>query len=501
MAVSTQPPINEYTANGSVTVFAYTYYVIEETDLKVYFDGVVQSTSLYTVSGVGNSGGGDVTFISAPTNSVIVRLQREIPNNRTTDYINAGALNSDTMDADFDRIVMQVQDLDSVSLKENASNEWDAESQKIVNLATPTANTDAVTKLYSDTNVTLAAASAAAALVSETNAATSETNAAATYDSFDDRYLGSKTTSPTLDNDSNTLLTGALYWNSTSDEMRVYTGSGWVVSYNASTGISDNAIGTLLTLDANYNIIMGPMGRATGSELVFHLSNADVFPAANPVNGIALYSASGLLRLRQTNGVLLFPDAVDTLIAKNTTDILTNKTLTSAVLNVGISGTAILDEDTLVSDSATQLATQQSIKAYVDDSTSAIETLTILDTPVQLVASMTEDAWTTVDNSTLNTANATKTILRILAETSAGTQLPGTIDAFIRKTGSALANNDLTQVMSVSDYDRYSGAELTQPNGCVEFIVNLDTNYDFDYYITSNLVLAKKKVILVGYWS
>ena len=48
------------------------------------------------------------------------------------------------------------------------------------------------------------------------------------------------------------------------------------------------------------------------------------------------------------------------------TQTLTNKTLTSAVLNTAVSGSAILDEDDLSSNSATQLATQQSIKAYVD---------------------------------------------------------------------------------------------------------------------------------------
>ena len=45
---------------------------------------------------------------------------------------------------------------------------------------------------------------------------------------------------------------------------------------------------------------------------------------------------------------------------------LTNKTLTSPVLDTGVSGTAIKDEDTFASDSNTHLATQQSIKAYVD---------------------------------------------------------------------------------------------------------------------------------------
>jgi len=50
---------------------------------------------------------------------------------------------------------------------------------------------------------------------------------------------------------------------------------------------------------------------------------------------------------------------------------MTNKTLTSPVLNTGVSGTAVLDENDMASDSDTQLATQQSIKAYVDNSLAA----------------------------------------------------------------------------------------------------------------------------------
>ena len=54
---------------------------------------------------------------------------------------------------------------------------------------------------------------------------------------------------------------------------------------------------------------------------------------------------------------------------------LTNKILTSPVLNTGVSGTAILDEDDFASDSATQLATQQSIKAYIATQVAASDTL------------------------------------------------------------------------------------------------------------------------------
>src|SRR5210317_793277 len=64
--------------------------------------------------------------------------------------------------------------------------------------------------------------------------------------------------------------------------------------------------------------------------------------------------------------------AIDSTVATLTgSQTLTNKTLTSPVLNTGVSGTAVLDEDNFVSDSDTQLATQQSIKAYVDTQVTA----------------------------------------------------------------------------------------------------------------------------------
>ena len=70
---------------------------------------------------------------------------------------------------------------------------------------------------------------------------------------------------------------------------------------------------------------------------------------------------------------LTLPVTTSNLVGDTATQTLTNKTLTSPVLNTGVSGTAVLDEDNLASDSDTQLATQQSIKAYVDSSmTSAV---------------------------------------------------------------------------------------------------------------------------------
>jgi hypothetical protein len=83
------------------------------------------------------------------------------------------------------------------------------------------------------------------AAASQTAAGSSATAAAAAYDSFDDRYLGAKSSNPTVDNDGNALLTGALYWNTVSNEMRVYSGSAWVATYIPSSGYLALSGGTM----------------------------------------------------------------------------------------------------------------------------------------------------------------------------------------------------------------------------------------------------------------
>jgi len=121
----------------------------------------------------------------------------------------------------------------------NAANSASAASTSASNAATSETNASnsasaaATSASNASTSETNAANSAAASSASAVSAANSAAAAAASYDTFDDRYLGSKTSDPTLDNDGNPLVAGALYFNSTANEMRVYDGATWIAASSA----------------------------------------------------------------------------------------------------------------------------------------------------------------------------------------------------------------------------------------------------------------------------
>ena len=89
------------------------------------------------------------------------------------------------------------------------------------------------------TNATAAAGSATAAAGSATAAAGSATTAAATLVDFEELYLGAKSTAPTVDNQGNALVVGALYFNTVSNTMFVYSGSSWAAAGSAVNGTAE----------------------------------------------------------------------------------------------------------------------------------------------------------------------------------------------------------------------------------------------------------------------
>ena len=102
------------------------------------------------------------------------------------------------------------------------------------NAATSATNA-ATSATNASTSATNAATSATAASTAQTAAEAARDSALSAFDSFDDRYLGTKTSDPSVDNDGNALVAGALYFNTTASAMKVYTGSTWVAAYVSGT--------------------------------------------------------------------------------------------------------------------------------------------------------------------------------------------------------------------------------------------------------------------------
>lgn len=112
MAVTSQTPINVTEANGLTTVFPYNFLVLDASDLLVRVAGVTKTLNVdYTVSGVGNQGGGNVTFTVAPAFGLTVVRQRVMPYEREQDYQTNGDFAAAEVNADFDRPVMMIQQL------------------------------------------------------------------------------------------------------------------------------------------------------------------------------------------------------------------------------------------------------------------------------------------------------------------------------------------------------------------------------------------------------
>jgi len=121
--------------------------------------------------------------------------------------------------------------------------------------AAATSATNAATSATASANsATASAGSATSSSNSATSAATAQTAAEAArdaalsaFDSFDDRYLGQKSSDPSTDNDGNALVAGTLYFNTSTNSMMVYEGSSWVAAYASLSGalIANNNLSDL----------------------------------------------------------------------------------------------------------------------------------------------------------------------------------------------------------------------------------------------------------------
>ena len=162
--------------------------------------------------------------------------------------------------------------------------------------------------------------------------------------------------------------------------LSIASGSG--LTYNSGTGeFSTNAIpnsqlanssvtvGSTAIALGNSSTTLAGLSSVTSTAVITNDSGFRIRDNSDNTKQLA-FECSGISG--STTRTLTVPDANDTLVVLAASQTLTNKTLTSPVLNTGLSGTAFLDEDDMASNSATKVASQQSIKAYVDAEIAAL---------------------------------------------------------------------------------------------------------------------------------
>ena len=285
MTISTTNIKNSYAGNSNTSVFQYTFKILANTELQVIIrassgtETVKTLTTHYTVSGVGNASGGNVTFTSGniPATGETVVIRRVTAQTQNLDLVENDPFSAETVESAFDKLTSINQELQeqldrSIKVSRTATittpeitDDATARAGKLLGFdstgnvldATIDGSGVAVSATNAANSATASANSATAAANSATAAENAKNAAEAALDTFDDDFLGAKSSNPTLDNDGNALTDGALYFDTTNNVMKVYDLGNTVWKQLTPTSSQQTNIDAAVANASNINAVGG----------------------------------------------------------------------------------------------------------------------------------------------------------------------------------------------------------------------------------------------------
>ena len=310
MTVSSSTNRVSYAGNGSTTVFPYTYKIFDEDDLTVILraangtETIETITSDYTVSGVGDAGGGNVTMLTAPATGETLVILREQDLVQELDIVENDPFPAESLEGALDRLTFMVQQHEetlgrtikasrtntitgsefTISAADRANKLFAFDSSGNVNITqnvgifrgnwaagvafnerdlvkdTTTDNIFIVNTAHVSSGalpITTNADAAKFDLILDVNAFT------VLFDQFETIYLGSKSSDPATDNDGDPLIDGALYFNTTDNRLKVYDLGNTVWKFTAPSPAEQGNIDALGPIAADVSSVAAIDGDVT----------------------------------------------------------------------------------------------------------------------------------------------------------------------------------------------------------------------------------------------
>ena len=223
-----------YTATGATTDFVFPFSYLDPAHIKVTVDGAERSFELIAQN----------TVRIAPAPRGLVRIFRDTPGQALVVWNDGAVILGKDLNTSGTQPRLIAEEARDIALEARAVANTNLEAAQ-----------EAVAEAEGWSDTAQGHATAAATSAAQANATRQLVEGI--YDSFDDRYLGMKSADPTVDNDGAALQIGAIHFNTTVQQLRIFTQSGWLAAYIPSSNAVNSfngRIGTVVPVAGDYDV-------------------------------------------------------------------------------------------------------------------------------------------------------------------------------------------------------------------------------------------------------